>query len=148
MRQFAVRLLGAALAATAASVLPAFAQPITTPPPGSGLRAEILDAYRPAVEAELGAPVEFVVQALNVMDDWAFVEARPQRPGGNPIDWRRTRYRQAFESDMMSDLVLALLRRRGEHGWQVIENVIGPTDVVWENWLMTYHLPRALFRGP
>jgi hypothetical protein len=45
---------------------------------------------------------------------------------------------------MMSDLVLALLRRQGE-GWQVIKCVIGPTDVVWEDWIRSYNLPRALF---
>jgi hypothetical protein len=125
---------------------PAFAQAIT-PPPGSPLRAEILNAYRPSVEAQIGAPVEFVVDALNVMGDWAFVEARPQRPGGAPIDWRKTKFRQAIEADMMSKIVLGLLHRTGG-GWQVVENVIGPTDVVWENWLKTYSLPRALFNGP
>jgi hypothetical protein len=125
----------------------AIAQSITTPPPGSPLRASILDAYRPSVEAEIGAPVEFVVDALNVMPGWAFVEARPQRPGGVPIDWRATKFRKAYESDMMSNIVLGLLRQTG-NSWQVVQNVIGPTDVVWEAWLKTYNLPRALFRGP
>jgi hypothetical protein len=111
------------------------------------LRVQILNAYRPSIEAQLGAPVEFVVDALNVMGDWAFVEARPQRPGGTPIDWRQTRYRQAFESDMMSNIVLGLLHRT-DGGWQVVENVIGPTDVAWEDWLKTHNLPRELFRSP
>ena len=146
MVYIASRVLGAAIAIAALLTPPVLAQSIT-PPPGSALRAEILNAYRPSVEAQLGAPVEFVVDALNVMGDWAFVEARPQRPGGAPIDWRATKFRKAFEADMMSDLVLGLLHRTGG-GWQVVENAIGPTDVAWEDWLKPYNLRRELFRGP
>ncbi|MGD0024974.1 MAG: hypothetical protein ABSC37_10185 [Xanthobacteraceae bacterium] len=141
------RVLSAVIAIMALLTAPAFAQSITTPPPGSALRAEILNAYRPSVEAQIGAPAEFVIDALNVMGDWAFVEARPQRPGGAPIDWRATKFRNAFEADMMSDLVLGLLHRTGG-GWQVVENAIGPTDVAWEDWLKPYNLPRELFRSP
>jgi hypothetical protein len=141
------RMIGTALAIVVLLTPPALAQSIMTPPPESSLRVQILNAYRPSIEAQLGAPVEFVVDALNVMGDWAFVEARPQRPGGTPIDWRQTRYRQAFESDMMSNIVLGLLHRT-DGGWQVVENVIGPTDVAWEDWLKTHNLPRELFRSP
>jgi len=151
MRPFGICLVGRLRSAIVAGVVllapSALAQSITTPPPGSALRAEILNAYRPSLEAQIGGPVEFVVDALNIMGDWAFVEARPQRPGGVPIDWRQTRFRREFESDVMSNLVLGLLHQTGS-GWQLVENVVGPTDVVWESWLKTYNLPRALFRGP
>ena len=34
------------------------------------------------VEAEVGKPVEFVVNEMRVLGEWAFVIATPQRPGG------------------------------------------------------------------
>jgi hypothetical protein len=117
---------------------------VVLPAPGSALRKQVLDALRPAVMHEIGGEIEFVVNELRVLAQWAYVNARPQRPGGQPIDWRATKYRRDWEQDMMSDLVLALLRRQGE-SWQVIKCVIGPTDVVWEDWIRSYNLPRALF---
>jgi hypothetical protein len=117
---------------------------VTTPPPGSPLRAAILDALRPAIEAEIGPPVEFKVSTIHVWREWAYVAARPQRRGGQPIDWRRTKYREAFENDAMSDLVLGLMRRSGS-GWQRVGYFIGPTDAAWEEWATKYRLPRELF---
>ena len=117
---------------------------VLLPPAGSALRKQILDALRPAVMQEIGGEIEFVVNELRVLQQWAYVNARPQRPGGQPIDWRATKYRRDWEQDMMSDLVLALLRRQGE-SWQVIKCVIGPTDVVWGDWIRSFNLARALF---
>jgi hypothetical protein len=117
---------------------------ISTPPPGSSQRRAILDAFRPRVEAEVGAPVVFTVSVLHVSGNWAFVEATPKRPGGVDIDWKRTRFREAFEKDFMSDIVMGLLKYDGTT-WTLVEYVIGPTDVFWENWLQKYRLPRQLF---
>ena len=47
---------------------------------------------------------------------------------------------------MMSDLVLALLHPQSG-SWRVMECAIGPTDVIWENWVTQYALPRMLFAG-
>jgi hypothetical protein len=44
----------------------------------------------------------------------------------------------------MSDDVLALLRRDAG-GWRVVEYVIGPTDVYWENWIEPNRVQRRLF---
>ncbi len=30
---------------------------------------------------------------LRVMGQWTYAYVRPQRPGGIPIDWNRTKYR-------------------------------------------------------
>jgi hypothetical protein len=117
---------------------------VVTPQPGTPLRAEVLNGFRPTVEAEIGAPVEFVVTVIHVMGTWAFVSVRPQRPGGTPIDWRNTKFRQAYESDTMSDLALGLLRRSGPR-WSVVEYAIGPTDVIWYEWMKTHRLPEQLF---
>jgi hypothetical protein len=117
-----------------------------TPPPGSPLRANILDGLRPTVQAEIGGPIQLVVNELRVLQNWAYVAARPQRPDGAPIEWHATKFRQAWADDTMSDLVLALLWTDG-HGWRVIESAIGPTDVIWEEWVAKHRLPRQLFAG-
>jgi hypothetical protein len=124
----------------------AAAQPIVSPERGNPLRAEILNALRPTVEKETDGPVIFVVHALNVMDGWANAEVTPQRPGGALVDWRKTKFRHAFQADMFSGLVLALLQKRGG-ARTVVDYVVGPTDVYWENWLSKFKLPRDLFRG-
>jgi hypothetical protein len=114
------------------------------PPRGSPERAAILDALRPMVEDDVGPPVVFLVSRINAEHGYAFVSATPQRPGDVPIDWSRTRFAEAFAADAMSDMVLALLSDTGG-GWQVLEYAIGPTDVVWEEWIEKYRLPRRLF---
>ncbi len=134
--------LGACIAAV---TLPraAFAQ-VAIPQPGTPLRAAILDALRPVVAKEIGGDIEFVVSTIRVLNGWAYVSAKPQRPGGAPIDWRATKFRRAWEQDMMSDLVLGLLQLQGGT-WSVIEYEIGPTDVSWVEWIKQHSLPRILF---
>jgi hypothetical protein len=122
----------------------AFAQQIQLPPPGSDLRKVLLDALQPVVQAEVGGPIEFVVQEIRVQGNWAFTTVKPQRPGGTSIDWTRTKFRDAITSDMMSELVLALLHADGPR-WRVVELSIGPTDVVWEGWASKHRLERQLF---
>jgi hypothetical protein len=117
---------------------------ISTPPAGSAQRRAVLDAFRPRIEAEVGPPVVFVVSVLRVAGNWAFVQATPKRSGGVDIDWKRTKFREAFEKDFMSDVVMGLLKYDGAR-WILVEYVIGPTDVFWENWSRDYRLPRQLF---
>ena len=40
--------------------------------------------------------------------------------------------------------VMALLRHDGAR-WQIVEYVIGPSDVAWDGWRQERHLPRQLF---
>ena len=116
----------------------------TTPPRGSPQRAELMDALRPAVMTEIGGPIEFVVKELRVMPPWAYAFERPQRPGGTPIDWRRTKFREDYAAGAMGDDVMALLRHDGAR-WNVVEYAIGPTDVTWDGWRQERRLPRRLF---
>jgi hypothetical protein len=125
---------------------PAIAESFT-PMTGSPERRALLDAVRPSVEAKIGPPVVFVVHVIHVWGDWAYVQAVPQRPGGVPIDWSRTKFKDDFAKDFMTDIVMCLLRRNGAH-WTVAEFVLGPTDVFWENWVGKYRLPRTLFLPP
>lgn len=114
------------------------------PPRGSQSRAEILQSLRTRVERDIGPPVEFVIERMNLVNGWAFVSATPQRRGGAKVDWSRTRFADAFAADAMSDAVLALLRQEGGR-WRVIEYALGPTDVAWEEWIPKYRLPRSFF---
>ena len=134
--------LGAILAVLLAGA--AHAQPVTSPERSNPLRTQLLDALRPTIQAETGGPVSFVVGTINVMGEWAYVGATPVRRNGGPIDWRATKFKQAFEADMFSGLVMALLRRDAK-GWTVVDFVVGPTDVYWLNWVEKYKLPEALF---
>ena len=99
----------------------------TSPPaPGSAQRAAILDALRPAVEAQLGTSVEFVVGRLEVERGWALVVADPRRRGGGDIDGRAI-YGDGFDN-MDGLTVSAILRFEGGR-WTLSEHAIGATDV-------------------
>jgi len=115
-----------------------------TPQVGDPNRKGILDALRPVVEQATGGPVLFVIEVLRTDGHWAYVQGVPQRPGGRPVDWTRTAYAQAWNADMMSDVVMGLVVRRGGT-WTLVDHVIGPTDVYWYGWVDRYSLPEALF---
>lgn len=118
-----------------------------TPPRGSPLRQALLDAARDPIETELGPPIEFAVSVLRTDGRHAYLQARPQRRGGQRIDWARTRYARDWRAGMMSDLVMVLLGRSGA-AWGWVEYAIGPTDVAWIDWAERHRLPHALFEGP
>ena len=149
-RRLAVRRLpGAVLAGlmVLAVLLPGIAvAQAMTPPRGSPLRAAILDAVRPMVEAEVGKPVEFVVNDLRVLGEWAFASLAPQRPGGGAIEYVYSRYQTAWENDMFGYTVSALLRLTPK-GWLVYQYDFGATDVPWIGWWDYYPVPREVFPG-
>ena len=102
-------------------------------------RRPILDALRPAVEAKLGAPVEFVVATIKVAGGWAFVVADPRRKGGAPIDGEAL-----FGEDYgnMDGLRVDAVLRRQPSGWTLVDHAIGATDV----WYCDVG-PRAIKQG-
>ncbi len=114
--------------------LAAAAQTYNTPARGTELRAALMDALRPLVEADLGPQVEFVVDQLRVAGDVAFANVMPQRPGGEPIDLPATPMVLRFGSDQGIEGVgtQALYRREGSQ-WVVLHMAIGATDVWWAN---------------
>ena len=114
--------------------MPGDSSVVSSPAQGSPERAAILNSLRPMVVAELGAPVEFVVGTIRVVGEWAFVEAKPQRPGGGPIFYIYTRYQSAWDSGAFDDSVTALLRQTPA-GWLVYEYNLGATDVQWMEWV-------------
>ena len=122
----------------------AAAQPIVLIERGAPERKAILDVVRVPVERRLGIKVIFEVERLAVFGDWAFAEVHPRTEAGGRIDYRRTRYARDYISDLDSDLVLALLHRSGA-SWAIVQEAFLPTDVVWEEWVKSYKLPRRLF---
>ena len=124
---FLTRLAATALVLALPSPAPAGPGVSATAPgaPDSPQRRAILDALRPAVEAQIGPDVEFVVRRIRVMRGWAFVMAEPQRRGGGAIDGHH--YFPYFD-EMGGLTVTAVLRFRNGR-WTLVEQAIGATDV-------------------
>lgn len=117
---------------------------IWTPQVGDPQREGILNMVRPYAQADLGGSVKFVVEVIQTDGRWAYLQAVPQRPNGQPIDWEQTRFGLMMREGMMSDVIMALLQRSGD-SWQVVDYIFGPTDVYWYGWMSRYGLPKALF---
>jgi hypothetical protein len=139
-------LLAFAAIAAGPGAAPAAAQ-VETPAPGTPLRAAILDAVRARVISEVGGPVEFVVDDMRVIGEWAFVQLRPQRPGGAPIPFVYSRYQGAIDAGAFDPGVFALLRDTPA-GWLVYEYSLGATDVPWIGWAGLYPVPAELWPFP
>ena len=92
---------------------------------GSAQRRAILNALRPAIQAEIGPEIEFVVHDIRVVRGWAFVSATPQRPGGAPIDGYR--YFPYFSE--MDGLTTTAVLRLEDGFWTLVDHAIGATDV-------------------
>ncbi|MEK1926226.1 MAG: hypothetical protein AAAB11_12425 [Rhizobium giardinii] len=120
----------------------ALGQPFREPEKGSAERSAILDTLRPAVEAEMRGPVEFVVTTMRVSPNWAFVQVEPQQPGGGAIDPEKTGF--AGESDMMDGLTVYGLATFQFGRWNLIDHMVGPTDVGYAAWQQRYGVPPAV----
>jgi hypothetical protein len=115
-----------------------------TPPPGSPERAAIMDGIRGQVVGELRQPVIFKVEFLRVRDGWAFLKAQPRRPDGGPIDYRKTKFREAVAAGAFDGGVLALLKRSGTR-WEAVDWTLGATDLPYGDWWKKYRTPKSIF---
>jgi len=70
------------MAAAFFSTLAVAGQQGWTPPVGSNERKAIVNALRQEVKALQGIDVQFVITYLKVKDNWAWIQTRPQSPGG------------------------------------------------------------------
>ncbi len=114
-------------------------------PVGDPQRRILLDAIRPAIQADVGQPVQFVVDTLRTRGDWAFYAGRIQQPNGRPIDFARTLYAdRVAEGVFDGPQTYAVLRRVGGT-WRLIDFVVGPTDVAYLGWPDAHGAPVALF---
>ncbi|MDO6730861.1 hypothetical protein Q4577_12590 [Marinovum sp. 2_MG-2023] len=114
---------------------PTTAQEWTTPERGSVTRGALMDALRPHVEWELGAPVEFVVGELRLAGDLAFAAVAAQHPGGGVIDLTATPgfLRGTLDPDFMDGTNIQALYRKSGDTWVAVHHAIGATDV-WFSW--------------
>ncbi|MGB8814688.1 MAG: hypothetical protein WCC57_16035 [Paracoccaceae bacterium] len=117
---------------------------IFTPARNTELRAALMDAARKPIEQELGAKVIFVVSVLQTDGTWAYLQAEPRNPDGSKINWSKTPFAHEMSLGVMSDVAMVLMQNTGS-GWQVVDHVMGPTDVYWLGWLDPYGLPKSLF---
>lgn len=142
MKRLSAVLLVFLAAAAAIFSGPALALTFREPAKGSAERAAIMDTLRPAVEAEMRGPVEFVVTTIRVTPNWAFVQVEPQRPGGGVIDPEETGF--AGDTDMMDGLTVYGLMGFQAGRWNLIDHMVGPTDVGYAGWQQRYGVPAAL----
>lgn len=117
---------------------------ITTPARNTELRAALMDAARIPIEADLGMKIIFVVSVLKTDGVWAYLQAQPRNPDGSKIRWSKTPFADEMEKGVMSDVAMVLLKN-SSGGWQVVDHIMGPTDVYWLGWLETYGLSQSLF---
>ncbi|MEJ6397212.1 hypothetical protein [Yoonia sp. 208BN28-4] len=121
------------LAVFAGLSAPVFADPYE-PARGTAERRAILDGIRPLAEDGLGAPVEFVVNTLQVDNGRGFAMLEAQRPGGAPIDISQSpMVLRDGEPEWSIDgpTVTAFVVRMADGAWRVDEYAIGATDVWW-----------------
>jgi hypothetical protein len=112
---------------------------------GDPLRKPLLDALRPAIEADLRQPVRFMVNTLRKQNGWAFAVVTPQTLNGRKIDFAKTRYAEAIREGVFDgDTIYALLEMQGS-AWAVRSFVIGPTDVTYAGWPEEFGAPYPLF---
>ncbi|WP_260583321.1 hypothetical protein [Sphingopyxis sp. PET50] len=112
------------------------------------LRKTLLDALRPAIEADLGQPVQFVVRKLRKQNEWAFAHVMPQTKAGTPVDYSGTRYAEALREGMFDDGDIFALLENKKGAWTVRDFVVGPTDVAYAGWPEQYGAPYPLFELP
>ena len=103
---------------------------------GNPLRKTILDSIRTPTSAELGQKIEFVVGAMLVKGDWAFVNGMLQQSGGKPLDKTKfvdKNYRELSAGGLFDDNFQAILQKK-KGKWVIIKRALGCTDVCWLEW--------------
>ena len=127
------------------SLSTAWAQAPRTPATGTPERREIMDVLRVPCERDLRQKVIFKVSLLNVVGDWALARVTPTQPNGQDIDYRKTKYREAFEADMFDGEGEALLRKKAGK-WTLMEWRFGATDTEVMEWLKKYQIPKTILQ--
>lgn len=116
----------------------------TAAAPDPATRSALLDAARAPVEADLGKPVKFKVDRINVVGADAFLLATMEDTAGRPLDFTGTRLAEAAARGFASHRYAALLHK-GDSGWTVAATAVAPGDVAWRDWATRYKVPASLF---
>ena len=91
-----------------------------------------------------GQKVVFVVTHLNATTDWAFVFGTPKGANGKPINYKKSDYKEQFDSGAFDENFGALLRKKSGK-WTIVTWFFGATDVPWIDWHEKYKAPESIF---
>ncbi len=107
-------------------------------------------ALNGAIGRALNQPVNMNLETFERSGDFAWVVAHPRLADGAAIDWTITPYAaQAREGALDGDgVTYALLIKRENDRWSVLEFAIGPTDVAWLDWPARHGAPPELMGLP
>ncbi len=119
-----------------------FAGSLFSPKRGDPLRKQLLDTIRTRVESDVRQRVLFVVTAINVLGDWAYLAVDPVDLKGKPIDIKTTKY--ADDADMMDGLTTYSLLKYKNGRWSEVSFFTGPTDVSQLAWIDEYGISKKL----
>jgi len=143
-------LLIAAVAGLAVACSPPAATTTETPEapatPLPGVQDEqtqaLLNVLNPELSTNIGQPVSLQPTTVNVRDEWAFIIGQPRKPDGTAIDWTTTSYAQrAADGVLDGDGQTFALLKNVNGAWQVLEYVVGPTDVAHIEWAGKHGVP-------
>lgn len=103
---------------------------VTHPGQGSAERKAILDGMRSTTQTQLKIPeVQYVVQTINVVNDWAYVLASAQRKDGKRINPKDVCAYEIHGDKCITNIEAVLRQVNGT--WKLEEYVAGATDV-WQ----------------
>ncbi|HEX8901886.1 hypothetical protein [Vitreimonas sp.] len=107
-------------------------------------------ALNDAIGRALNQPVNMNLETFERSGDFAWVVAHPRLGDGTAVDWTITPYAaQAREGALDADgVTYALLIKRENNRWSVLEFAIGPTDVAWLDWPERHGAPPELMGLP
>ena len=106
---------------------------VSTPQPGSAERKDIIDAVRVMAGYDLGGPIVFVVDQLEIEDGYGFLRGTATRPDGTAINISQSPLvtRDEIPEDFIDgSSVQAFVKQLGGH-WYVDAYSVGATDVWW-----------------
>lgn len=150
-------ILIAVAALTAASCSPPAATttepPATPTAPATGIDDEqtqvLLNVLDPVLSTSIGQPVSLQPTTVNVRDEWAFIVGQPRQPDGAAIDWSTTTLAQrAADGVLDGDGQTFALLKNVNGAWEVLEYVVGPTDVAHIEWAGKYGVPPDILGLP
>ena len=107
-------------------------------------REAVLTSLRTSVKDELHQrDVKLQINEMKILNDWAFVSAKPQQPNGEPIDYDTTPMSAQHSGGGFEDNVVTLLAK--ENGrWIIKTQIFGATDVPYGCWWAEFGSPREL----
>jgi len=120
-----------------------YGQAVYSPPAGSPERKAIMDALRVPCEKDLKQKVIFKVNLLKISGAWAAARVTPLRPDGSPINYRLTKYKEAFENDVFDSGGEALLKKK-DGTWRLLHWRFGGTDTELFEWIKEAGAPAII----